>query len=466
MRVSRDREGNDVSTIRFDYSFASPFFGEENLWSLSTEIQRVHEQIHQGTGKGADYLGWVELPGRYDQTEFQRIQQAAQRIQSDSEAFVVIGVGGSYLGARATIEALTHSFHNLLPREKRGTPEIYFVGHHMSSGYIADLLEVLEGKTFSINVISKSGTTTEPAIAFRILRNVLEQRAGKDEARRRIYATTDQKKGALRKLAEEEGYETFVIPDDIGGRYSVLTAVGLLPIAVSGVDIDAMMSGAQEAMELYRQPDVKRNPCYQYAAVRNLLYRQGKDVELLATYNPALHSFAEWWKQLFGESEGKEHKGIFPASVHFTTDLHSLGQYIQEGTRQLFETVLFVNQSRHTITIEEKKNNLDGLNYLAGKELDYVNRKAFEATLLAHSEGEVPNLVIELERLDAFSFGHLIYFFEKACAMSGYLLGVNPFDQPGVEAYKKNMFALLGKPGFEQEREKLMGKMGKQEGNV
>jgi glucose-6-phosphate isomerase len=452
-----------VSTIRFDYSHASSFFAEKDLWSMSQEVQRAHEQIHQRTGKGSDFLGWLDLPENYDRAEFERIQQAAKKIQSDSEALVVIGVGGSYLGARATIEALNHSFYNQLPREKRRTPEIYFVGHHMSSGYIGDLLEILEGKSFSINVISKSGTTTEPAIAFRIFKEVLEQRVGKDEARRRIYATTDRKKGALRKLAEEEGYETFVIPDDVGGRYSVLTAVGLLPIAVSGVDIEALLSGAQEASKLYREPDLKQNPCYQYAAVRNLLYRQGKGIELLVTYNPDLQYFAEWWKQLFGESEGKEHKGIYPASAQFTTDLHSLGQYIQEGTRNLFETVLYVNQSRHAITIGEQENNLDGLNYLAGKELDFVNRKAFEATLLAHSEGGVPNLVIELEHLDAFSFGHLLYFFEKACAISGYLLGVNPFDQPGVEAYKKNMFALLGKPGFEREREILMAKMGKQE---
>lgn len=378
-----------------------------------------------------------------------------KKIQQDSDVLLVIGIGGSYLGARAAIEMLQHSFYNVLPTEKRKTPQIIFVGNNISSTYMRDVMDLLEGKDFSINVISKSGTTTEPAIAFRIFRKLLEEKYGKEEARKRIYATTDRARGALKTLATEEGYETFVIPDDVGGRYSVLTAVGLLPIAVSGADIEAMMKGAAQAREDFSKSELEENIAYQYAAVRNVLYNKGKTIEMLINYEPALQYFAEWWKQLFGESEGKDQKGIFPASANFSTDLHSLGQYVQEGRRDLFETVLKVETPRHELTIEAEDNDLDGLNYLAGKTVDFVNTKAFEGTLLAHTDGGVPNLVVTLPRLDEYTFGYLVYFFEKACAMSGYLLGVNPFDQPGVEAYKVNMFALLGKPGYEEKKAEL-----------
>jgi glucose-6-phosphate isomerase len=446
-------------SIFFDLSHAKPFLQAHEISQLEPAIQLAHEMLHRKTGIGADFLGWVELPVQFDRAEFARIQTAAAKIQADSEALVVIGIGGSYLGARAAIEALSHSFHQQLPREKRKTPEIYFVGHHLSSDYIAYLFEMLQEKEFSLNVISKSGTTTEPAIAFRLLRHEMERRYGKEGARQRIYATTDRAKGALKQLSDEEGYETFVIPDDIGGRYSVLTAVGLLPIAVAGIDIAQMMAGAGAAVEAYRVANLADNLSYQYAAARNALYRKGKTVELLVNYNPSLQYFSEWWKQLFGESEGKDQKGIFPAAVQFTTDLHSLGQYIQAGLRNLFETVLFVERSRKSITLPSAVSDLDGLNYLAGKELDFIQRKAFEATVLAHTDGGVPNLVIQVKELTPFTFGQLVYFFEKACAISGYLLGVNPFDQPGVEAYKKNMFALLGKPGFISEREQLLRRL-------
>lgn len=447
--------------ILFDYSSAQAFLQEHEVSQLEPAVRLAHEMLHNKTGAGSDFLGWVDLPAQYDKEEFARIKQAAKQIQSDSDALVVIGIGGSYLGARAAIEMLSHSFYNQLPKNKRKTPEIYFVGHHISSNYVANLLDLLEEKNFSINVISKSGTTTEPAIAFRIFREVMEKRYGKEEARKRIYATTDRAKGALKKLADEEGYETFVIPDDVGGRYSVLTAVGLLPIAVAGIDIEQMMQGAQDAAVVYGNPRLSENASYQYAAVRNVLYRKGKTTELLVNYDPALQYFSEWWKQLYGESEGKDQKGIFPASVHFTTDLHSMGQYIQEGMRNIFETVLFVESSRQQITLPSEPDDLDGLNYLAGKDLDFVNSKAFEGTMLAHTDGGVPNLVVKVKELSPYSFGQLVYFFEKACGISGYLLGVNPFDQPGVEAYKKNMFALLGKPGFEAEREQLMHRLQK-----
>jgi glucose-6-phosphate isomerase len=445
--------------IRFDHSGAAGFLNDHELDILEPSVCQAHDMLHAGTGAGADFLGWVEWPAKYDRDEFARIRKAAEKIQSDSDALVVIGIGGSYLGARAAIEMLTHTFFNQLSREKRKAPEIYFVGHHLSADYTAHLLELLDGKRFSINVISKSGTTTEPAVAFRIFREYLEKRVGKAEARRRIYATTDKAKGALRKLAEEEGYETFVIPDDVGGRYSVLTAVGLLPIAVAGIDIEAMMAGAADALETYRKPDLALNDSYRYAAARNALYRKGKTTELLVTYNPAHVYFAEWWKQLYGESEGKDGKGIFPASVHFTTDLHSMGQYIQEGLRNLFETVLFVQRSRHSVILPTDADDLDGLNYLAGKDLDFINARAFEGTMLAHADGGVPNLAVRVKEMSPYAFGQLVYFFEKACGISGYLLGVNPFDQPGVEAYKKNMFALLGKPGFEDRREELLRRL-------
>lgn len=439
-------------SIRFDYSKALSFI-QPDIWnSLLPEVKKAHQTLHQKTGAGSDFLGWVDLPATYDTAEFTRIKQAAEKIRSDSEVLLVVGIGGSYLGAKAVLDILTHSFYNLLPKEKRTGPEIYFVGNNISPVYIHDLLQLIEGKSVSINVISKSGTTTEPAVAFRLLRDFLEKKYGREEARRRIYATTDKARGALKKLASEEGYETFVIPDDVGGRYSVLTAVGLLPIAVSGADIDALMQGATQAQQRYLTPDLDDNPCYQYAVVRNALYQSGKTTELLVSYEPRFRYFAEWWKQLFGESEGKEGKGIFPASVEFSADLHSMGQYIQEGMRNLFETVLHVVQPAVDVTINHDPSDLDGLNFLAGKGMDFVNKKAFEGTMLAHVDGGVPNLVVELPDASAYQLGGLIYFFEKACGISGYMLGVNPFDQPGVEAYKANMYALLGKPGFEQQK--------------
>jgi glucose-6-phosphate isomerase len=442
-------------TIRLDYSNALNFVGTHEVDYLEGAVALAHRQLHDKTGAGSDFVGWVDLPVNYDNEEFARIQQAAKKIQSDSDALVVIGIGGSYLGARAAIEMLSHSFYNVLPKGKRKTPEIYFAGNNISPVYVTHLLEALEGKELSVNVISKSGTTTEPAVAFRMFRDLLEKKYGKEEARKRIYATTDRAAGALKKLSTEEGYETFVIPDDVGGRYSVLTAVGLLPIAVSGADIEAMMAGAADGMKEYGAANLADNPSYQYAAVRNALYRKGKTTEILVNYEPSLHFVSEWWKQLYGESEGKDQKGIFPASVDFTADLHSMGQYIQEGLRNIFETVLYVQQPSVDITIGEDPQNIDGLNFLAGKTMDYVNKKAFEGTLLAHTDGGVPNLVVELPDLSAYTFGKMVYFFEKACGVSGYLLGVNPFDQPGVEAYKKNMFALLGKPGFEEQRAEL-----------
>lgn len=444
-----------LTDLHFDYSTAMTLIREHELAHLEPAIEQAHDQLHRGDGPGSDFLGWVDWPSRFDRDEFLRIQQAAARIRQDSDALVVIGIGGSYLGARATIEALTHTFHNQLPKDRRCTPEIYFAGHNISSTYLTHLFEVLEGKDVSVNVISKSGTTTEPAIAFRLFRRLMEDKYGADGARRRIYVTTDRAKGALRQLAMDEGYETFSIPDDVGGRFSVLTAVGLLPIAAAGIDIEAMMDGAREAAERYRTPSLQQNECYQYAALRNVLYRKGKTIELLVHYEPSLHYFAEWWKQLYGESEGKDGKGIFPAAVHFSTDLHSMGQYIQDGRRDLFETVLMVRHIPERIPIEKDADNVDELNYLAGETVDFVNRKAFEGTLLAHTDGGVPNLLLEIPELTPHVLGQLVYFFEKACGMSGYLLGVNPFDQPGVEAYKRNMFALLGKPGYEEERKAL-----------
>jgi glucose-6-phosphate isomerase len=448
-------EDEYMTHIRFDYSKALSFFSEHELTYLRDFVKVAHHSIHEKTGAGNDFLGWVDLPTNYDKEEFARIKKCAEKIKSDSDVLLVIGIGGSYLGARAAIEMLNHSFYNTLPKEKRNTPQIIFVGNNISSTYMKDVMDLLEGKDFSINVISKSGTTTEPAIAFRIFRKLLEEKYGKEEARKRIYATTDKARGALKTLANEEGYESFVIPDDVGGRYSVLTAVGLLPIAVSGANIEEMMRGAADASRDFGKSELEENPAYQYAAVRNILYNKGKTIEMLINYEPALQYFAEWWKQLFGESEGKDQKGIFPASANFSTDLHSLGQYVQEGRRDLFETVLNVEKPRHELTIEAEENDLDGLNYLAGKTVDFVNKKAFEGTLLAHTDGGVPNLVVNIPELNEYTFGYLVYFFEKACAMSGYLLGVNPFDQPGVEAYKVNMFALLGKPGYEEKKAEL-----------
>ena len=444
-----------MTHIGFDYSKALGFFAEHELTYLQDAVKVAHHSLHEQTGAGSDFLGWIDLPVNYDKEEFSRIQKAAEKIKSDSDVLLVIGIGGSYLGARAAVEALQHSFFNALPKEKRQAPQIIFTGNNISSSYIHDVFDLLEGKDFSINVISKSGTTTEPAIAFRLFRKLLEEKYGKEEALKRTYVTTDKAKGALKTVADEEGMETFVIPDDVGGRYSVLTAVGLLPIAASGLDIDAMMKGAGAAREDFGKSELSENAAYQYAAVRNVLYNKGKTVEMLINYEPALQYFAEWWKQLFGESEGKDQKGIYPSSANFSTDLHSLGQYVQEGRRILFETVIKVDKPKHELTINEIEKDLDGLNYLAGKSIDFVNNKAFEGTLLAHTDGGVPNLIVNIPQLDEYTFGYLVYFFEKACAMSGYLLGVNPFDQPGVEAYKMNMFALLGKPGFEEKKAEL-----------
>lgn len=444
-----------MQKLGFDYSNALSFVKETEISYLSEFIKPAHAMLHNKTGAGSDFLGWVDLPKSYDKAEFTRIKAAADKIKSDSDALVVIGIGGSYLGARAAIEALSHSFYNMLPKSGRGTPEIYFVGNSISSTYILELFELLKDKDISVNIISKSGTTTEPALAFRVFREYMEKKYGKAEASKRIYATTDKTRGALKKLADEEKYESFIIPDDVGGRFSVLTAVGLLPIAVAGIDIDAMMKGAADACELYDNPDIASNECYQYAAVRNALYRKNKTTEIMVNYEPSLHFLTEWWKQLYGESEGKDQKGIFPAGVDFTTDLHSMGQYVQDGLRNIFETVLCVEAPRKNMTIKEDKDNIDGLNFLTGKDIDLVNKKAMQGTILAHTDGGVPNLVINIPQMDSYWFGNIVYFFEKACGISGYLLGVNPFDQPGVEAYKKNMFALLGKPGFEAEKEKL-----------
>jgi glucose-6-phosphate isomerase len=444
-----------MTHVRFDYSKALNFFGKHELTYLRDLVKVAHHSLHEKTGAGNDFLGWIDLPADYDKEEFSRIQKAAEKIKFDSDILLVIGIGGSYLGARAAVEMLQHSFYNVLPKEKRKTPQIIFVGNNISSTYMNDVMDLLEGKDFSINVISKSGTTTEPAIAFRIFRKLLEEKYGTEEACKRIYATTDKARGALKTLANEEGYESFIIPDDVGGRYSVLTPVGLLPIAVSGADIDKMMEGAAAARKDFIHSELEANPAYQYAAVRNVLYNKGKTIEMLINYEPALQYFSEWWKQLFGESEGKDQKGIYPSSANFSTDLHSLGQYIQEGRRDLFETIIKVDKPRRELKINEEENDLDGLNYLAGQTIDFVNNKAFEGTMLAHTDGGVPNLIVSIPALDEYTFGYLVYFFEKACAMSGYLLGVNPFDQPGVEAYKVNMFALLGKPGYEEKKTEL-----------
>ncbi len=443
-----------MATIKLDYKKAIGFVGEHEIQYLQKQIMDAHTMLHEKNGPGNDFLGWVELPNQYDKQEFDRIIKSAEKIRSDSDVLIVVGIGGSYLGARAAIEALKHSFYNMLPKDRRNGPEIYFAGNNISSTYMAELLELIEGKDVSVNVISKSGTTTEPAIAFRILTEYMEKKYGKEEAKKRIYATTDKARGALKTLADSEGYETFVIPDDVGGRFSVLTAVGLLPIAAAGIDIAQMMKGAQDAYEACKKP-FEENYCYQYAAVRNCLYRKGKTTEIMVNYEPSLHFVTEWWKQLFGESEGKDQKGIFPAGVDFSTDLHSMGQYIQDGLRNIFETVLNVEKCRKSVNMIATEDDLDKLNYLTGKEVDFVNKMAMQGTILAHNDGGVPNLVINIPEMTAYWFGYMVYFFEKACGISGYVLGVNPFDQPGVEAYKKNMFALLGKPGFEKEKAEL-----------
>lgn len=434
-----------MKKLSFDYSHAQPYVLAHEISQMAAPTEAAAQLLESRKGPGHEFLGWLDLPEKYDHAEFDRIKKAAKRIQDQAEVLVVIGIGGSYLGAKAAIEMLSQSFQNNLPQPQRKAPEIYFAGTNLSPVYLTHLLELIGDRHFAVNVISKSGTTTEPAIAFRIFKQKLEQKYGQKGARERIYATTDKSKGALKKLATNEGYETFVVPDDVGGRFSVLTAVGLLPIAVAGISIDDLMKGAAEAMGDFTKP-FDENTCLQYAALRNILYNKGKAVEMLINYEPRLHYVAEWWKQLYGESEGKDGKGLFPASADFTTDLHSLGQYIQDGRRHLFETLLSIEQPECDITLEADTDDLDGLNYLAGKTMDFVNKKAAEGTLEAHKDGNVPNLVIHLPEATAHHLGYLFYFFEKACAVSGYMLGVNPFDQPGVEAYKKNMFRLLGKP--------------------
>ncbi len=445
--------------VTFDYSKTSDFISQEEIGYMKKLALSAKEELVNKTGAGNDFLGWIDLPVDYDKEEFARIKAAARKIQSDSDVLLVIGIGGSYLGARAAIEFLGHSFYNVLSKEQRKTPEIYFCGNSISSTYLKHLMDVVGDRDFSINMISKSGTTTEPAIAFRIFKEKLEQKYGKDGAAKRIYATTDKAKGSLKNLATEEGYESFVVPDDVGGRFSVLTAVGLLPIAVSGADIDKLMEGAAAGRKAALENDFENNYALQYAAIRNILLRKGKEVEILANYEPAVHFVSEWWKQLYGESEGKDQKGIFPASVDLTTDLHSMGQYIQDGARILFETVINVEESREQLTIGEEPVDLDGLNYLAGQTVDFVNKSAMNGTILAHTDGNVPNLMIKVPEVSEYALGELFYFFEFACGVSGYILGVNPFNQPGVESYKKNMFALLGKPGYEKQREALLARL-------
>ena len=448
-----------MSKVTFDYSKAAPFIGAHEVDFMKKQVMDARELLVSKTGAGNDFLGWIDLPVDYDKEEFDRIKKAAAKIQSDSEVLLVIGIGGSYLGARAAIEFLRHSFYNSVSKEIRKTPEIYFVGNSISSTYIRHLIDVIGDRDFSINMISKSGTTTEPAIAFRVFKEMMEKKYGKKEAAGRIYATTDRAKGSLKGLATEEGYESFVVPDDVGGRFSVLTAVGLLPIAVSGADIDKLMEGAADGRKKVLEAEYEDNDALKYAAVRNILHRKGKSVEILANYEPSVHYVSEWWKQLYGESEGKDQKGIFPASVDLTTDLHSMGQFIQDGSRIMFETVINVETSREEITINEEPVDLDGLNYLAGKSVDFVNKSAMNGTILAHTDGQVPNLMIDVPEVNEFYLGQLFYFFEFACGVSGYLLGVNPFNQPGVESYKKNMFALLGKPGYEAQREELLKRL-------
>jgi len=445
--------------VTFDYSKAAPFVSDHEVEMMKKLTLDAKELLVSKTGAGNDFLGWIDLPVNYDKDEFARIKKAAAKIQSDSDVLLVIGIGGSYLGARAAIEFLRHSFYNCVDKSIRKTPEIYFVGNSISSTYIKDLMDVIGDRDFSINMISKSGTTTEPAIAFRVFKEIMEKKYGKAEAAKRIYATTDKAKGALKKVATEEGYETFVVPDDIGGRFSVLTAVGLLPIAVSGADIDKLMEGAASGRKNALELSFEENDSLKYAALRNILLRKGKSVEILANYEPSVHYVSEWWKQLYGESEGKDQKGILPASVDLTTDLHSMGQFIQDGARIMFETVINVETSRETIVINNEEVDLDGLNYLAGKTVDFVNKSAMNGTILAHTDGQVPNFMVNVPEVNEFYLGQLFYFFEFACGVSGYLLGVNPFNQPGVESYKKNMFALLGKPGYEEQREALLKRL-------
>ena len=440
--------------VKLNAKYLAPFVGEHELEAIAPLVSAAHKSLTDKSGLGSDFLGWVELPENCDKEEFGRIKAAAKRIQDKCDVLVVIGIGGSYLGARAAIELFKSPFYNNL---KKDTPDIYFVGNNISPDYLNEVLSICEGRDICVNVISKSGTTTEPALAFRIFKKLVEDKYGKEEAKTRIFATTDKAKGTLKELSDAEGYETFVIPDDVGGRFSVLTAVGLLPIAVAGCDIDKIMAGARAGMDKYSEDN--GNDCYTYAALRNILYNKGKSVEMLITYDPSFTMMNEWWKQLFGESEGKDNKGIFPSSATFSTDLHSLGQFIQDGSRVMFETVVDIKEPKHDLFLEDDKDNLDGLNFLTNQNMSVVNKKAYQGTILAHTEGGVPNIVLEVDALDEENFGELVYFFEKACAISGYMLGVNPFNQPGVESYKKNMFALLGKPGYESQKAELEAKL-------
>lgn len=448
-----------MAKVTFDYSKTAQFISVDEVNSMKKLALDAKETLVSKNGAGNDFLGWIDLPVNYDKEEFDRIKKAAKKIQGDSEVLLVIGIGGSYLGARAAIEFLRHNFYNMVDKNIRKTPEIYFVGNSISSTYVQHLIDVIGDRDFSVNIISKSGTTTEPAIAFRVFKKMLEEKYGKADAAKRIYATTDKARGALKNLATEEGYESFIVPDDIGGRFSVLTAVGLLPIAVSGADLDKLMEGAASGRKRALEAEFEDNDAVQYAALRNILLRKGKNVEIVANYEPSLHYVSEWWKQLYGESEGKDQKGIFPAAVDLTTDLHSMGQFIQDGARIMFETVINVETPQCEITLEEEPVDLDGLNYLAGKTMDFVNKSAMNGTILAHTDGNVPNFMVKVPEQNEFYLGELFYFFEFACGVSGYLLGVNPFNQPGVESYKKNMFALLGKPGFEKEREELLKRL-------
>ncbi|MCQ2531798.1 MAG: glucose-6-phosphate isomerase [Saccharofermentans sp.] len=446
--------------ITFDYSNVLPFIGgEEAVKRMEPQVKVAHDMLHKKNGPGNDFLGWLDLPSNYDKEEFSRIQKAAKKIRRDTDVLIVIGIGGSYLGARAVIEMLSHSFANVASKKVRKSPQIIFCGNSISATYLADMMDIIEGKDVSLNIISKSGTTTEPAIAFRILRAYMENKYGKEEAKNRIYATTDKARGALKGLADAEGYESFVVPDDIGGRFSVLTAVGLLPIAVAGIDIRELMKGAKDASKAYKKMSIEENPCYQYAAVRNCLLRSGYSTEIMVNYEPSFHYMTEWWKQLYGESEGKDFRGIMPAGVDNTTDLHSMGQFIQEGARIMFETVVAIDAPRKSFEIPNDPANLDGLNFLSGMDMNEVNKKAMQGTILAHVDGKVPNMEVHMAEQTAYNLGELIYFFEKACGISGYLLAVNPFNQPGVEAYKKNMFALLGKPGYEDQKAALEARL-------
>ena len=446
-----------MANVKFTY--ANAMVSDAEIQMMKTQVEAAKDVLLAKTGAGNDFLGWIDLPVDYDKEEFDRIKKAAAKIQKDSEVLLVIGIGGSYLGARAAIESLRHSFYNVVDKEVRKTPEIYYVGNSISSTYLAHLIEVVGNRDFSINMISKSGTTTEPAIAFRVFKKILVEKYGKEEAAKRIYATTDKAKGALKNLATEEGYESFVVPDDVGGRFSVLTAVGLLPIAVSGADIDKLMEGAASARKRCLENAFEENDSLLYAAVRNILHRKGKGIEILCNYEPSLHYVSEWWKQLYGESEGKDGKGIFPAAVDLTTDLHSMGQFIQDGSKNHYETVINVEKPKAEITLELEEVDLDGLNYLAGKTVDFINKSAMNGTILAHTDGLVPNLMVTMPEINEFYLGELFYFFEFACGVSGYVSGVNPFDQPGVESYKKNMFALLGKPGFEELNKELTARL-------